>query len=350
MFGKPVAVAARVDGSTAKGRARRSSAAGQSRVRGVARGARPGAVRRASPRRSPRPGEGQIKALITVAGNPVISVPDSAPPRGGAARARLHDQRRQLPQRDRRASPHVILPGPSPLESPHFDELIWGWAVAQRRPTGATAIFPPPADRPTSGRSSPGSAGCCTGGHERGLRLRRRSTTAGSARCAACRASTPRRSSPLLRPRRPRAHDRPHDPHRPVGRPLRRGPRRAHARARSRREPHGIDLGPMVPARSTRWCARPSGKIELAPAYILGDLPRLRAALDASRDDGLVLVSRRHLRSKNSLDAQREGAGEGQGPLHAARAPRRRRGASASSTAAGPGHVGGRHASRCRSR
>ena len=30
------------------------------------------------------PGEGQVRALITVAGNPVLSTPNSAPPRRGA--------------------------------------------------------------------------------------------------------------------------------------------------------------------------------------------------------------------------------------------------------------------------
>ncbi len=62
--------------------------------------------------------------------------------------------------------------------------------------------------------------------------------------------------------------------------------------------PHGIDLGPMV-AQLDAVIGTPSGKVELAPPYILGDLPRLKAALE--RDpDGYVLVSRRHIRSKNS--------------------------------------------------
>jgi len=60
----------------------------------------------------------------------------------------------------------------------------------------------------------------------------------------------------------------------------------------------GIDLGPMVP-RATEMVGTPSGNIELAPTYILSDLPRLHAAM-GTRPDGMVLVSRRHLRSKNS--------------------------------------------------
>jgi anaerobic selenocysteine-containing dehydrogenase len=62
--------------------------------------------------------------------------------------------------------------------------------------------------------------------------------------------------------------------------------------------PHGIDKGPMVP-RAREVVCTPSGKVELAPDYILGDLPRLRARLGRPRDS-LVLTSRRHLRSNNS--------------------------------------------------
>ncbi|GGW49067.1 dehydrogenase [Streptomyces lucensis JCM 4490] len=62
--------------------------------------------------------------------------------------------------------------------------------------------------------------------------------------------------------------------------------------------PHGIDLGPLRP-RLPQPLRTVSGRIELLPGPIAGDLPRLRAAL-AERPDGLVLVGRRHLRSNNS--------------------------------------------------
>ena len=54
----------------------------------------------------------------------------------------------------------------------------------------------------------------------------------------------------------------------------------------------------MVP-RANEMVRTPSGKIELTPTYIVGDLPRLKAGLQKDRD-GLVLVSRRHIRSKNT--------------------------------------------------
>ncbi len=64
--------------------------------------------------------------------------------------------------------------------------------------------------------------------------------------------------------------------------------------------PHGIDLGALEP-RLPELLSTPSGAIELAPELLVGDVPRLRAALDERRQDGnLVLIGRRHLRSNNS--------------------------------------------------
>ncbi|MEU1127830.1 molybdopterin dinucleotide binding domain-containing protein, partial [Streptomyces sp. NPDC005899] len=62
--------------------------------------------------------------------------------------------------------------------------------------------------------------------------------------------------------------------------------------------PHGIDLGPLKP-RIPQLLKTRSGRIELLPAPVAADLPRLRAAL-GTRAAGLVLVGRRHLRSNNS--------------------------------------------------
>ncbi|MDC0768867.1 molybdopterin oxidoreductase family protein [Streptomyces sp. HD] len=62
--------------------------------------------------------------------------------------------------------------------------------------------------------------------------------------------------------------------------------------------PHGIDLGPLG-ARLPQPLKTVSGKVELLPQPIADDLPRLRQALH-ERPEGLVLVGRRHLRSNNS--------------------------------------------------
>ncbi|GGQ32376.1 molybdopterin oxidoreductase family protein [Streptomyces mutabilis] len=62
--------------------------------------------------------------------------------------------------------------------------------------------------------------------------------------------------------------------------------------------PHGIDLGPLRP-RLPRPLKTRSGRVELLPGPIAADLPRLGQAL-AERPAGLLLVGRRHLRSNNS--------------------------------------------------
>ena len=86
------------------------------------------------------PGEGQVRALITIAGNPVLSAPDAG---------RLDEA---LPMLDAMISvdnwlnetsrhAHVILPGLSPLEQPHCDEALWGFAVRSAA-RWSPAIFP----------------------------------------------------------------------------------------------------------------------------------------------------------------------------------------------------------------
>ena len=62
--------------------------------------------------------------------------------------------------------------------------------------------------------------------------------------------------------------------------------------------PHGIDLGPLQP-RLPGALRTPTGKIELAPEPLIADAARLRDSLSRG-DDGFVLIGRRHLRSNNS--------------------------------------------------
>ena len=88
---------------------------------------------------------------------------------------------------------------------------------------------------------------------------------------------------------------------------LRTGPVRRRLRRRPRgltldvleQSPHGVDLGPLAP-RLPEVLRTPSGKIELAPEPIVGDMDRLRAAMARERNGGFVLIGRRQLRSNNS--------------------------------------------------
>ncbi|MGA7097015.1 MAG: molybdopterin-dependent oxidoreductase [Acidimicrobiia bacterium] len=63
--------------------------------------------------------------------------------------------------------------------------------------------------------------------------------------------------------------------------------------------PHGIDLGPLKP-RLPGSLMTASGKIELTPPAIVDDIGRLERRADLHAADGLVLVGRRHVRSNNS--------------------------------------------------
>jgi anaerobic selenocysteine-containing dehydrogenase len=63
--------------------------------------------------------------------------------------------------------------------------------------------------------------------------------------------------------------------------------------------PHGVDLGPLAP-RIPEVLRTPSGKIELAPEPIAEDVARLKASLTRGRNGEMVLIGRRDLRSNNS--------------------------------------------------
>ncbi|MCU0312261.1 MAG: molybdopterin-dependent oxidoreductase [Acidimicrobiales bacterium] len=240
------------------------------------------------------PGDGQIHGLITVAGNPVISVPESD--RLEAALPMLDcmiSLDNYLNETTRFA--HVILPGPSPLETSHFDELIWGWAVGSAT-KWSDPLYATPDDQPSEWEILCRLGWYCAGRTEATFDLATVDDGWFSALCT-------------MLDRDPETTLAEYDhggPERMIDLTVRMGPfgdRYGEAPdgltlARIRPEIDGIDLGPMVP-RAAELVGTPSGMVELAPGYVLGDLPRLRSAM-GTRPDGLVLVSRRHLRSKNS--------------------------------------------------
>jgi anaerobic selenocysteine-containing dehydrogenase len=61
---------------------------------------------------------------------------------------------------------------------------------------------------------------------------------------------------------------------------------------------HGVDLGPLA-SRLPTMLATETRAIEVAPELLVADVERLRDAITARRD-GFVLIGRRHLRSNNS--------------------------------------------------
>jgi len=63
--------------------------------------------------------------------------------------------------------------------------------------------------------------------------------------------------------------------------------------------PHGLDLGPLEPSLLRRLQTE-SGGIECAPPLLLSELQRLAAERSPPRDDALLLIGRRDIRSNNS--------------------------------------------------
>ncbi len=249
------------------------------------------------------PGEGRIRAMITIAGNPVISNPNGA--RLAKALASLEFMVScdiYLNETTRHAN--VILPGLSPLEQPHYDVALWQLAV-RNIANFSPPLFAPPADRPaewetllklTAIASGQGAAADPGAVDDFVMVQRIEQETRSPASPIHGRDTTEILAA--LAPRR--------GPERALDLMLRTGPYGEGfgaqpdglTLAKLEVHPHGIDFGPLTP-RMPEALRTPSGKIELAPEPIVADVPRLRAVLERETSS-MVLVGRRDLRSNNS--------------------------------------------------
>ncbi|HSJ17687.1 MAG TPA: molybdopterin oxidoreductase family protein [Solirubrobacterales bacterium] len=256
------------------------------------------------------PGEGQVRALVTIAGNPVVSTPDA-----GALERAIEDLDLVLSldiyvnETTRHAD--VILPAPEPLAKAHYDFALYQLAIR------SVANYSPPvlaraSDQPDEWETVLRVAAIAAGqGPDADLEawdrivvetLVRREVGLPGSRLDG---RDPEELIEALEPRR--------GPERVLDFMLRAGPFGDGFGAdpdgltleRLEAAPHGIDLGPMRP-RIPDVLRTPSGKIELAPERIVADVPRLQAALDAAAGangdaaNSMVLIGRRQLRSNNS--------------------------------------------------
>lgn len=210
------------------------------------------------------PGEGQVRALITVAGNPVLSTPNGT---------RLE---RALQGLDFMVSvdlyinettrfADLILPPTAPLEHDHYDSSFNVFAV--RNVTRFNeAVLPKPA----------------------GV-LHDWEIFVGLARAFA--SHTGVELKPTMAPEQM------------IDMGLRFGPygdKSEHklSLAVLRDAPHGIDLGPLRPNLGARLKTA-DRQVQAAPALLLGDLSRF-AAQPLPAEGELLLIGRRHVRSNNS--------------------------------------------------
>ena len=264
------------------------------------------------------PGDGQIRALISIAGNPVLSAPNG--PRIAAAleSARADGQRRHLPQRDhaprRRDPARAVAARGARTSTSRSRSSSWR----------NTARYSPPVLRAAgaarrSGRSCCGSIAIATGSGADAM-CARSTTSSPPTMCE--RVAGPAAPTGARGARRrdgPRAAARSRAARRPVRRRFGIVPDGL-TLAKVKAAPAGIDLGALAP-RVPEMLRTPSGKIELAPPLLVDDLGRARADL-ARPVPELVIVGRRQLRSNNSWMHNLPDAGEGPVPLHRARASR----------------------------
>jgi anaerobic selenocysteine-containing dehydrogenase len=240
------------------------------------------------------PGEGQVRALFTVGGNPVSSTPNVD--RLTAAVESLEFMvSLDIYVNETTRHADVILPALSPLEHSQYDLAFNQFAVRN------IAKFSPAVFEPAPGALDE---------YETLLKLTGIAAGAGAdadieALDLMVATETARRES--ADPHSPLAGQDPADivaaaapwtgPERILDIMLRGGPYDLTLDDVAAAE-HGIDLGPLEP-RLPEVLRTPSGMVELAPEAIVADVPRLAEALTESAD-GMVLVGRRDLRSNNS--------------------------------------------------
>jgi anaerobic selenocysteine-containing dehydrogenase len=233
------------------------------------------------------PGDGQVRALITVAGNPVVSTPNSGRLEGAIESLDfMLSVDIYVNETTRHAD--VILPGPEPLEKSHYDLALYQLAV-HNVANYSPPVFQRNGSGPDEWQVSLRLAGILSG---QGPNADIDALDDLVARTVAQRSFPDRDADEVLAQVEPRR-----GPERVLDLMLRAGPYDL-TLADLEASPHGIDLGPHR-ERVPEVLRTPSGKIELAPEPIVADLERLRASLDR-RNGGMVLIGRRQLRSNNS--------------------------------------------------
>ncbi len=246
-------------------------------------------------------GAGQLRALFTVAGNPVLSTPNGARldrALGGLDCMVSVDP--YLNETTRHA--HVILPPPSPLARSHYDLVFFGLSVrnvAKWSPPVVSHDGPSEADilaKLTLIASGQGAAADARIIH---LFLEHAVLDRGMADNPALAGRDRDELLGRLEAREPTD--------RAVELLVRTGAYGDQLGAvpdgltfeKLRAHPHGIDLGALEP-RVPEVLKTPSGAIELAPEPIVQDVARLAASLQGRAANGLLLIGRRDLRSNNS--------------------------------------------------
>ncbi len=228
------------------------------------------------------PGQDQIKAVITSAGNPVLSTPNGRQvDRAFAGLEFMASIDFYINETTRHAN--IILPPTASLERDHYDLAFHLLAIRN------TAKYSPPLFAPQENTRHDWQIF---------LELQTRIESKGVAKTLL--AKTKRAFGGRFFP-----------PARIVDLGLRFGPYGSRFKpfssgltlAKLKESPHGIDFGPLTSCFPERLCTR-FKRITLAPEILVKDIERVRARLLESNMDhdslDLLLIGRRHLRSNNS--------------------------------------------------
>ncbi len=224
------------------------------------------------------PGEGRIRMMFTIAGNPVLSTPD------GKRLAAALDGLESMVSFDMyvtATSSHAewILPPPSPLERDHYG-LVFHALGVRNTAKYSQPLFAAEPDSKEDWQNLLGIAAAIN---------RRRRTLKGRVSAAALDRLSSLGAARLL------------------DLALRCGPygsfRRGHENDLSLSTlisaPHGIDFGPLE-SRAADAIQTKDGRIDVAPDVYQGDIPRLEKSLARDTGPHLKLIGRRTLRSNNT--------------------------------------------------
>ena len=210
------------------------------------------------------PGEGQIRALITVAGNPVSSTPNGRQlDRALQGLEFMVSVDLYINETTRHAD--LILPSTAPLEHDHYDSSFYNLTVRNVSRFNE-AILPKPQGA-----------------------LHDWEIFVGLAKAFATHTGVDLK--PTMAPEQM------------IDMGLRFGPygdKSEHklSLATLREHPHGVDLGPLSSNLAQRLKTTDQ-QVQAAPALLIGDLERFAAQAQPSADE-LLLIGRRHVRSNNS--------------------------------------------------
>jgi anaerobic selenocysteine-containing dehydrogenase len=239
------------------------------------------------------PGAGQVRALISIASNPVLSSPN------GERLAAALDQLEFMVSLDiyvNETSRHadVILPGLSPLEDSHYDVAFPMFSFRNHARYSAPIFV---ADRPSEWETLVRLAAIVKG---LGAKADVQALDDEAVAADVSRLAGPQADAVLA------AVSRYHGPERLLELSLRSGPYGDRfglkpgglTLAKVMEADGGVDLGALAP-RVPEILRTPSGKIELAPPSLVDDLKRPAADLARPAPE-FVVVGRRQVRSNNS--------------------------------------------------